>query len=294
MDTISRKPRRIRKIKSTYLWIATVFFALYGFTLIYPFIWMLINSFKNNGQYLDNSFGFPPSTWRFDNYVTAFTQFKVQGSSATFIQMILNSVLFSFLGAVISLVFSSMTAYVCAKFKFKFLKVIFTIGIITMILPIVGSLPAQYKLVSSLGLKNNILGIALLYGSPFGFNFIVLYGAFKSISWEYAEAAQMDGCGNFRIYLQIMMPMIAPILKSLFIIQFIGVWNDYMTPLLYLKKTPTISYGIYMYEQTMQYTGANYPIYFAGIIMALVPIIVLFSVFQKTLMENTVAGGLKG
>ena len=82
--------------------------------------------------------------------------------------------------------------------------------------------------------------------------------------------------------------------QAIFIIQFIGIWNDYMTPMLYLRKQPTLSYGIYMFEQMMQYQGANYPIYFAGVIMSLIPIIILFITFQKTLMENTVAGGLKG
>ena len=88
--------------------------------------------------------------------------------------------------------------------------------------------------------------------------------------------------------------MVRPTLRALFIIQFIGVWNDYMTPMLYLKKMPTLSYGIYMYEQSMQYRGANYPIYFAGVIMSLIPVILLFIIFNRTLLENTVAGGIKG
>ena len=90
------------------------------------------------------------------------------------------------------------------------------------------------------------------------------------------------------------MPLVAPLIMSLFVIQFIGVWNDYQTPMLYLKKQPTLSYGLYMFEQNMQYRGANWPIYFAAVIMALLPIIAIFIAFQNVLMENTVAGGLKG
>lgn len=273
--------------------IVSILFFIYSFTLIYPYVWLLINTFKNNGEYLDNSFGFP-TVWRFSNYIKAFEQLKVTGSNTTLIGMFLNSVLLSTLGSLFGIILSSLAAYVVAKYQFRGRKLIYTVAIFSMIIPIVGSLPAQYKLVSSLGFKNNLFGIALLYAAPFGFNFIMLYGAFKSVSWDYAEAAMIDGCSKFRIFTRIMLPMVSPVIKAIFIIQFIGIWNDYMTPLLYLKKTPTLSYGLYAFEQNMIYRGANYPIYFAAVIMSLIPILILFIVFQKTLLENTTAGGLKG
>lgn len=287
--------KKVAKTKvSAVLWVATAIFSVYAFTLVYPYVWMFINTFKNNGEYLDNSFSLPPETWRIDNYVKAFTTLKVTGSKTMLPGMFLNSLIFSLAGSIIGIVLSSLCAYVVAKYKFMGRELIYSIAIFTMIIPIVGSLPAQYQLISKLNLKNNLLGIAIIYGSPIGYNFLMLYGAFKSISWEYAESAMIDGCSKFRIYLQIMMPLVAPLIMSLFVIQFIGVWNDYQTPMLYLKKQPTLSYGLYMFEQNMQYRGANWPIYFAAVIMALLPIIAIFIAFQNVLMENTVAGGLKG
>ena len=99
---------------------------------------------------------------------------------------------------------------------------------------------------------------------------------------------------RFRIFTNIMIPLISPVIKSLFVIQFINLWNDYGTAMLYLPKAPTLSYGLYMFEQQMQYKGANYPVYFAGCGLALIPILILFVSFQNVLMENMTAGGLKG
>lgn len=288
-----KEKMRIKKSGQVVLWVATAIFSVYAFTLIYPYFWLLINTLKNNGEYLNNSFAFPV-VWRFENYVKAFSTLKVTGSDTQLLGMFFNSLVFSLAGSIIGILLSSLSAYIVAKYKFVGRELIYSVAIFTMIVPIVGSLPAQYKLVSALNLKNNLLGITILYGGPFGYNFLMLYGAFKSLSWEYAESAMIDGCNKFRIYAQIMMPLVAPLLTSLFVIQFIGVWNDYTTPMLYLKKMPTLSYGLYMFEQNMRYRGANYPIYFAAVIMALLPILAIFIAFQKILMENTVAGGLKG
>ena len=107
----------------------------------------------------------------------------------------------------------------------------------------------------------------------------------------------LSGCRSLSIHgamaSPIMIPQAIPCITSLFIIQLIGVWNDYMTPLLYLPDYATLSTGIYVFGQRMT-NQSNYPVYFAGILLSTIPILVCFACFSETIMSNTVAGGLKG
>lgn len=171
-------------------------------------------------------------------------------------------------------------------------KPLYFIAIFTMIIPIVGALPAQYKLMYDLHIANSPLFL-ISYTGGFGFNFIILYGFFKSISGTYAEAAKIDGAGNHVVFWRIMMPQAKAPIVSLAIIACIGVWNDYQTPILYLSDFPNLASGLYEYESNMMRL-ANYPVYFAGVLISTVPILFVFIAFQKTIMNNVVAGGLKG
>ena len=106
----------------------------------------------------------------------------------------------------------------------------------------------------------------------------------------------IDGAGHAAVFFKVMLPLIRPCLFALAIIMFIGQWNDYYNPYMYLRERPTLAVGIYQTSFDIT-TGANsydYPGLFALMIMATLPIIILFSVFQKTIMSNTIAGGIKG
>ena len=133
-----------------------------------------------------------------------------------------------------------------------------------------------------------------MYGGGFGFNFFLLYGFFKSVSWSYAEAAKIDGASNFRVFLSIMLPQAKASLFAVGIITFIGNWNDYFTPFMYLRNHQTLAVGIYKLQKSFETKGSNWPIVFAEMVLATLPIIVIFAIFQKTIISNTVAGGLKG
>ena len=281
-----------RKSEKIALWGVFCIFTIYALTLIYPFFWAFMNSLKDSIEYFDlGSFGWPTRVvWA--NYADAFRDIKI--GSTDLIGMFANSIIYSLGGTVISVFVSAMTAYVLVYFKFKGRGLIYGIALFIMIIPIVGSLPASYRLISNLNLKNNLFGIMILYTAGFGFNFFMLYGCFKSVSWSYAEAAYIDGASHFLVFLRIMLPQAKSAMFAVGVVQFIGIWNDYLTPFLYLEKVPTLSLGLYQFKELMVQQGANYPVYLAAVILATIPIIAIFAVFQKTIMENTVAGGLKG
>ena len=271
-------------------------FFLFAVTLIYPMLWALLNSFKTNAEYFDDPFKFP-EIWQFKNYVKVFDKLSVRTSYGTqvgLLGMFANSIWLSLCGSVLTVFSSTMVAYVVAKYDFRMKNFIYGLAIFIMIIPIVGNLPAQYKLYSDLHLRNSPL-ILITYTGGFGFNFIVLYGFFKNVSWSYAEAAFVDGAKNLRVFLSIMLPLAMPAIAALFVIQVVGLWNDYMTPLMYLGDFPTLSSGLYRFKTIMESGGStDYPVYFAGILLATIPILVLFAFFSETIMQNTVAGGLKG
>lgn len=287
-----------KRFKPGYLLYAVVFvvFVIYAVSLVYPLVWAFLNSLKTQLEYSNHPAGLPEQ-WLFRNYIEAFTAINLRtmrGQYVNMFGMLLNSLWLTVGGSSLGVIVSAMTSYVVAKYNFKICKFVYGLAIFIMIIPIVGSLPAQYLLYNQLGLKDSPL-ILVTYAGGFGFNFIILYGFFKSVSWSYAEAAFIDGASDLAVFIRIMLPQTVPALVSLFIIAAIGVWNDYMTPMLFLPNFPTLSSGLYWFKELMSNSGeGSYPIYFAGLLLSLIPIMALFVGFSETIMQNTVAGGLKG
>lgn len=269
--------------------IVFILFVVYALLLIIPFVWILLNSFKDPIEFGEDKWSISFSAG-FDNYVEAFG-FKVKGTPIW--RMYLNSLLVVGGGVVVTLISCTLASYTMAKYKFRGRGLIYNVVIISMMVPIVGTLPAQYRLMQNLGLVNNILGVWFLYSGGFGFNFLFLYAYFKSISWTYAEAAQIDGASDFRIFIQIMVPMAKPALTAVGVLTFMGLWGDYQTPYFYLSSMPTVALGLKDLSDQMVYIP-NYPLLLATAVTAVVPIIIIFCTFQKTIMNNMTVGGLKG
>jgi ABC-type glycerol-3-phosphate transport system permease component len=120
-----------------------------------------------------------------------------------------------------------------------------------------------------------------------------MYAFFKSIDWSYAESSFIDGGGHFVTFWLVMFPLAKGPVIALFILSLIGVWNDYLTPMLYLPKMPTVATGIYFYKEQMNYES-NIPVYFAGVIMSMLPAVIIFAAFSRSIMNNVIIGGLKG
>lgn len=271
---------------------AFALFCLYALSLIYPFVWTLINSLKTNNDFFDNKLALP-SEWKFSNYVDTLTV-KMIYNDTNLLGMFGNSILLAVLCTIAPVASSTLAAYATARFKkFRLCRIIFSLALVVQIVPTTGSLSATYKLVHDLNMDNNFRSIWILSAGGFSFTYLMLYGCFSGISQTYSEAAKIDGASNFRIFVQIVLPQAKPLLISLLILAFIGSWNDYLTPFLYMEKYPTVSLGLYELQQQQMYSS-DMPIFFCGIIMSLVPILIVFSVFQNKIMENTSAGGIKG
>ena len=269
--------------------IVFVLFVLYVFTLIFAILWAINASLKSQLEFNQNINGLPKE-WLFSNYVTAFT--AVSANETSMFGMFWNSIWYSCGGALLTVFTSSVTSYVVAKYKFPGRNLIYGIAIITMMIPIVGSFPSQYRVYDTLRIIDSPF-ILVTAAAGFGFEFIVLYSFFKTLSWTYAEAGFIDGASHLKVFFKIMLPQALPVIGSLFIVAVVNRWNDYMFPTLFLQSHPTLSSGLYIFQLEMT-RGMNYPVLFAGLIISVIPVIVLFVCFQHTMMESMSVGGIKG
>lgn len=283
-----RIQKKGKKVNVLFL-VMSIIFGIYAFSLVFPLLWGIMISFQDRITYITDKISFPnPMRWR--NYIQAFTELEASGSNM--VVMIFNSLWYSILSPIIAVFTTMMASYVCAKYKFILNRVIYWIAIITMMIPIGGSLPASIRLSVALGLYDSPLTLVTAIGG-LGGTFVIGFAFFKGVDWAYAESAFIDGAGHTRVFLQIMIPQaISPII-ALALTGFIGHWNDSMGPLIYLPSWPTLASGFYIY-QIESGRVLNIPVLFAGLFIAATPIIALYIAFQDTLMNLNMGGGLKG
>lgn len=266
-------------------------FLIYAISLLYPFVWSFMVALKDPIEYMTGNRNGLPQQWLFSNFLDALTALT-DAEGNTMLTMLFNSLWFTVGGVGGGMIVSTMVAYVVAKYKFPGRNAIYFVALVSMMIPIVGAMPSQFKVFSALGIIDTPM-MLLSFAGGFGFNFLVLFGYFKSLPWSYVEAGLIDGASHFRCFLQLMLPQAVSVIGALSVVSAIGFWNDYNTPLLFLKSFPTLSAGLYMY-QIINTRNLNYPLLFAGILISMIPILVLFICFQNSIMEISFAGGLKG
>lgn len=280
--------------------IVIVIFSLYAISLIYPFLYLILNSFKTStdimGEYdfwtgvrTDPNYFWLPKHFIWDNYRKAFQEFTVGSVKTTILQMFLNSILLSVGETVVSMAMTCSAAYILAKYQFKGSKLLYSIVLVASFVPSIASLPAIYQFMEDTKLMGTYIGMIILNAGAFGGSFLYIHSYFKVIPWSFAESAMMDGASDFRIFRQIMLPLAKNGVGTFTILRFLGFWNDYWYPQLFYKEHPTIAVGI---------AGINNPtneIQFvcAVMVLAIVPVLIFYAIFQKKLMSNTVDGGLK-
>lgn len=287
----------VKKLKQTNVSRVIVFLIMlfYAITMICAVAWAVSASLKEHYELtLYNQNGLPKS-WLFVNYKDAFTMLGGDGtgffSKTGLFMMFVNSIWYSVGAALLGCMACAMTAYIFSKFNFKGKRLLYAIFIIAMLLPVYGNFPAKYKLTMELQMQNSPLFI-IVNAAGYGNVMLIFIASFDVLSWEYAEAAEIDGANDYYIFFRIMFPLIKPSFIAIMLTSIIGAWNDYMTPLIYLPKMPTVAAGLYIFREDMQYESL--PIYYAGVVLSFIPTLALFIVFRKTIMENVAAGGIKG
>lgn len=293
---LNSKVTKIKKLKGLskkFYWtpFAVLFFTLFAIealTLIGALVWTFLNALKDRHEYMENCISLPKD-WLFNNFIRAFEQLSASGKNV--FVMFYNSLWLSILGPTIAIATQAMASYVMSKYKFPGKNIIWGIMITTMIIPIYGSTASSYRMYQVLGIYNSplflVTSVTGLGGS------MMMIAAFNGVSRTYAEAAFMEGAGHFRVFWQIMLPQIFGLISALWITSFIGSWNNYMGPLMWLPDYITLSTGLYIYQEE-NIRSLDTPVLFAGALLCMIPVVTLFIIFQDKLMNLSFGGGIKG
>ena len=274
-------------------WIVAAVFVAYTLCLLVPYVYAVFASVSNYKEYYLNIFPFPKEGVKLGNYVDAWNNLKHEGNGVP--EMILNSLWFAGGSAILNVFLSSCGAYVCAKYSFRGRNFLYWFALITMMIPVVGSMPSQLKFISGMGVYNSRMFI-FVNAATIGATFIIMYGCFKNLDWTYAEAAFMDGAGHFTVFFKIMLPQVISPMTALILSDFIMGWANVENSLVYYPELPTLSTGLYHFRSIVITAEGmrRYPAYFAAILLCIIPTVVLFAIFQKKLMDVQLSGGIKG
>lgn len=291
-------PKKVKKISSFEI-IVLIFLAAFSALLLFLFFWGFMSSFRNHFAVEDHPFklfsDLSGGSWA---YIFTDFSFYVESTKTVFsiTDLFLNSFLYAFGGALAQTFCTCVVAYCTAKYPSKFSSFINYLVVVVTILPIVGNLPSMISLTEVLGIRNTIIGTWIM---KFGFcsvYYFVFYAAFKRISWEYAEAAFIDGSGHFRVFFTIMIPLTITLFGTIFLLNFIAYWNDFETPYMFLNQKPTLSVGLYglLNETGIPGYRTDLTICLAASFAVFVPILVLFFILKNKIMGNLQDGGIKG
>ncbi len=290
----NRKPDSLSK--KIVFGIAFVILFAYCIMVLYFFLFGFLISIKHN----DASFTADmlqlkvfriPKDFTLVHYLECFNSWEKYTKYSYWI-MLWNSVWRTVLSAFLTWFTTALVCYVIVHYKNKFTEVLYIVGLLISMIPLYGGQGAQYKLFTELNLKNNPL-INITSITLYGSYFFYMVAFWQGISHSYAEAASLDGANDYQILFKVMLPQVLPSIVALFVMQFITAWNDYESTAVYMTHYPNLSYGIYDLMEKSRYMG-NAPMYFSGVILALIPVIILFIAFQNTIMEKVYLGGLKG
>lgn len=271
----------------------------YAATLLFLLVWAGFTAFADNETYVGsiaNKDSLFPSVFRW-NFSDIFERFNYDigdNQVVDFVGMFANSLLYSVGSALVKTAITCVTAYACARFDYKFSKVIYGIVIVTMIMPIVGSLPSEIDMATRLGLYDSIPGMWVMKSNFLGMYFLVFYAMFKNVPKAYEEAAKIDGANNFQIMSRVHFPICRNTFFTIMLILFVEYWNDFQTPLVYLDHFPTVSLGLYKIMLSTETELTQLSMKMAATFLVVVPTLVVFLIFQKRLMGNLTVGGIKG
>lgn len=248
-----------------------------------PFLWLLSVSLMPG----KNVFAFPPAILPtfidFRNYVEVWEYMD-------FLKYIWNTVIITFMGVTLSIILCSLTAYPLAIFKFKGRNAIFVTLIATMIIPAAAGLVVNYITINSMGLINTYTGVVLPTLVSV-FNVFLLRQAFIGVPGDIRDSGKMDGASEFRIWAQLMMPMVKPAVAVVALFEFMSNWNSFLWPIIVLNtdKYPLASALSFLNGQF----SFNFGWIAAGTVISVLPIIIVFLFTQKYYMEG-ISGAVKG
>ena len=253
--------------------------------VVFPFLWMILTSFKTNGEALQIPPTIIPTAWVTDAYSEIVT-------AIPFATVYMNTIISAVVTTAVQVAFCAMAAYAFARIEFPFKNIIFLIILSVLMVPGQIFLIPQYLIIQNLGLVNTLPGLFLpnLFSA---FGTFLLRQFFMSLPKELEEAALLDGCNRFQIFGKIMLPLVKPGIVALVIFTARFAWNDFMWPLIVNTDSQKMTLAPALSLLKGQYL-TNYPVQMAGAVMAVLPLVIVFIIFQRQFIEGVAQSGIKG
>ena len=253
-------------------------------TMIFPFVWMLLTSFKTQAESMAIPPQIFPAQWNFDNFTKAL-------ESLPFWNLYLNTFLLIFFRVICAVVFSSMAGYAFAKLEFPCKKLLFSLVLIQMMLPSQIFIIPQYQMLAKMGATNSIFAL-VFPGLVSAFGTFFLRQAYLGIPNEIAEAAYLDGCNKWQTFVKVMLPLTGPSMAALAIFTAVFAYADLMWPLICNTDLNMMTLSAGLSTLNGQYT-TNFPVLMAGSLLAMIPMVILYLIFQKQFIQGIAMTGGK-
>ena len=250
-----------------------------------PLYYIVVNTFKTQEEMSSSPFALPTQLF-LDNYATVF-------GTVPLVQSFANTLFVTVLSLLLMLIIGSMAAYGMIIGNTRFNRWFGAALVLGFIIPSQSTLIPLYRLLVQIGLIDTLTGLVFLYSAGSIFCYFLIQGYMKSVPYELIEAARIDGANAFSIYWRIVLPLIRPILVTVAVFQTMWIWNDFITPNVFLVSPEKSTLVLQVYKSVGEFT-TDWPSFMTLSVLALLPMVVFFIFTQRHIVSGLLAGGVKG
>jgi N-acetylglucosamine transport system permease protein len=252
-----------------------------------PLLWAVVTSFKSDREIFTNPWGLP-TKWNFGNFVRAWTEANIG-------RYFINSAIVVCAAVVLVMLLGAMVAYVLAQYEFRGRNVIYYTFVTGMTFPIFLALVPLFFVVQNVGMLGTYHGLVLVYTAyALPFTVFFLTSSFRTLPRALVEAAMLDGCSHAGAFFRIMLPLARPGMISVGILNFLGLWNQFLLPLVLMPDQDryVLSQGLAVLAANQGYRS-DWSALFAGLVIALLPVLAVYVAFQRRIQDGLSVGALK-
>lgn len=264
-----------------------ILYAAIGVIMLLPIYYLMVTTFKTPAEAAASPLGLPKN-FTLENYKNAL-------AAMDYGRALKNNLIITGFAVLLLLIFASMAAYVISRSSRKIFKWMYSVFMIGLIVPFQIAIIPLYKIISGLHLMNTLPGVIAIdvFCINMPLSIFLFRGFINTVPKELEEAAYIDGCGVFRTFWVIIFPLLKPIVSTVAILDALAVWNDFMTPLLFLQDP---NKGVLLQEvyKNVGPFSTNWTSFFPMLVLATLPLVVFYLVMQRSIIEGVVAGSVKG
>lgn len=287
------------KLKIDWFYVVTLsIIMLWMISMGFLVLWGFVASFRTPTDFNRTPL-LLPKKFTFENYIKVFSEMNYEVGTGNNMrpvyieEMFFNSFVYAGGSALLSVFVPMITGYAIGKYRFKFGEIVYATVLITMALPIVGSLPSQIEMFKTFGMYNTRFGLPISQANFLSIYTLLFCAFFKGVAKEYYEAAEIDGASEWCVMTKVLIPLCRNLFFTLVLIKFVQYWNDYSTPLVFQQNYPTIAYGIFQFSFSTDVNLAWDTVKMAGTMVMLVPTLTIFIIFHNKFLTGVSMGGIK-